>query len=311
MSYFKLVLKVAIREPIVWIGTAFLAGILSICLIIPYPLFGPDLLRQTMNMNYKVLSESMTNGAYDGAPAQIVEEAELRLQYLRTMLNANTSSEFYTSLARLYALDEEASSSGSLIGSTQNEMSAAKKYAEVMSEVGELPEYDSSIQLPAVFLASVAPSTLPQFVLPIPAIAIVFAVSKITSKKKLLGSTVIPAGISVLSKSAVGVVICLVSFLLSCAPVLLGAILKNGFGSHIYPMVFLKGGSIVETTVGQAALWTIMLIMLTWLFLSVFGICISSLSKNTLAGVFGTFILALIPSAPSYYSAGSPIGFLL
>lgn len=311
MSYFKLVFKTAIREPIIWVATALLAVLLSVCSVIPYYLFGSDLLRQTVNVNYKTLSESMANGSYEDAPAQILKDVELRLQYLSSAANATISSDFYAALSQLYSLDEEASSAGSLVGSTYNEAVAAKKYAETMSMAGELPEYDSSIQLPAILLVSLAPSTMPQFVLSVPAIAIVFVISKITSRKKLLGSDAIPADRAILSRSAAGIAICFMSLPLSFMPTLFIAFFKNGLGDSTYPMVFLKGGSVVETTAGEAALWTIVLIAVMWLFLSVVGICITCLSRNTLVGVLGVPILALIPSAPSYYSASSPFGSLL
>lgn len=311
MMYCRLVLKVLLREPVLWAATASFALLLSLSALVPYPLYGPGLLRQVLRMNHESLSTNLASGAFDGAPNRLIDDINQQLAYMEDALSADTSSGFYATLAELYRANEEEVSSGTLVGSSALEAEVNVRYAEAMSEAGETPEYDSSTQLPALLLASVAPSTLPQFVLVILPLLIGLSVSMVTDWRKLLGSSTVSRSIAVLSRCIVGVIVCLVTFALSCLPFLAISTLKNGLGSPTYPIVFLRGGEIIQTTAGQAALWTAVLVFLSWLFLSSACICVSCVARSSIAGFCCALVLALVPSAPSYYLSDSLLGFPL
>lgn len=242
MTYCRLVLKVLLREPVLWAATASFALLLSLSALVPYPLYGPGLLRQVLRMNHESLSTNLASGAFDGAPNRLIDDINQQLAYMEDALSADTSSGFYATLAELYRANEEEVSSGTLVGSSALEAEVNVRYAEAMSEAGETPEYDSSTQLPALLLASVVPSTLPQFVLVILPLLIGLSVSMVTDWRKLLGSSTVSRSIAVLSRCIVGVIVCLVTFALSCLPFLAISTLKNGLGSPTYPIVFLRGG---------------------------------------------------------------------
>ncbi|MCI2127276.1 MAG: ABC transporter ATP-binding protein [Olsenella sp.] len=305
MSYSKLLLKVVVREPIAWVTFGTLAVLLSLCVFLPYPLYGPELLKLTLRMNYESLSESFSNGSFDGAPDDLVESMHARVDYMSLALNAETNQDFYRALSKIYAIDEAQSSSGSLVGTSPLEEVAKKEYADAMAMVDGSVGYDYSNQLPGIPLLTVAPSTLPQFALSIPAIAIAFCISSATDRRKLLGSAAIPAGTSLLSRCLVGVVLSAIGLCAAIIPPFLIATGVRGFGDASYPIVFLRGGQIVEMGVGESALWTLGLMTFTWLFLVVVGVCISALAKNALAGPGVALALSLIPSAPNYYSVNS------
>ena len=311
MSYSRLLLKVVAREPIAWITFGALAVLLSLCAFLPYPLYGPELLKLTLRMNYESLSQSISSGSFDGAPDDLVESMRARVEYMDLALNAETNHDFYRALSNIYAIDEAQSSSGSLVGTSPLEEAAKKEYADAMAMVDGSTGYDYSNQLPGILLFTVAPSTLPQFALSIPAIAIAFCISSATDRRKLLGSATIPAGTSLLSRCLVGVVLSLIGLCAVIAPSFLIATVVRGFGNASYPIVFLRGGQIVEMGVGESALWTLGLMAFTWLFLVVVGVCISALSKNALVGPGVTLALSLISSAPNYYSANSIWGPIL
>ena len=207
MSYSRLLLKVVAREPIAWVSFGALAVLLSLCAFLPYPLYGPELLKLTLRMNYESLSQSISSGSLDGAPDDLVESMRARVEYMDLALNAETNHDFYRALSNIYAIDEAQSSSGSLVGTSPLEEAAKKEYADAMAMVDGSTGYDYSNQLPGILLFTVAPSTLPQFALSIPAIAIAFCISSATDRRKLLGSATIPAGTSLLSRCLVGVVL--------------------------------------------------------------------------------------------------------
>lgn len=310
MTYLRLLFKVALRDSVAWVALLALAALLSLCMFMPSPLYGPELLRSTAQMNYDSISMTLADGSLDGAPAEVVEDMNLRLEYNGAMLRATTSQEFYSALANLDAIDVEGASSGYSSPDEQN-LVAEKVYAEAMALLDDAPEYNDSNELPGILVISAAPVTLPQVVLAAPAVAVAFAVSRLAERQKLLGSRVVPAAPALFARCVTGALLCLAAVLLAFTPVFLFSTLKNGLGDPSFPVVFTHGGQIVETTAGNAALWTLALVALSSVFLAVAGICASGLTGSSAAGAMVGIVLALIPSAPSYYSASSPLGSVL
>ena len=91
MTYCRLVLKVLLREPVLWAATASFALLLSLSALVPYPLYGPGLLRQVLRMNHESLSTNLASGAFDGAPNRLIDDINQQLAYMEDALSADTS----------------------------------------------------------------------------------------------------------------------------------------------------------------------------------------------------------------------------
>lgn len=107
---------------------------------------------------------------------------------------------------------------------------------------------------------------------------------------------------------------CIASTLLVALALLFPAaisLVRNGVGDPLYPVVFIQGNQLVETTVAKVAVGGLALYALNALCISSFAAAVFMLAHKALPAVFTAVLLSLLPMVPQYFAETFPLRDLL
>lgn len=301
-----LILKVVVRDKILW---ACLAGISAASLfgfLVPQPLYGPGLLLQVLRQDYPVytamLEDTQTLSLLPEGEADVVAE---KVAAEEQGMAAATDQELYEAYLRY---DKAWLKEAELFGDSSGNAADFIADSELISSILALDEpegYDDTSELPAFYVISSVVAYLPPLALVIPGIVTGYLVADICRRSRLLGKETSgrmrSLGARIVALFASGALLPLAY----TVPLFAIAFIKNGAGSLSYPVVFTGGGTLHTMTAGTALVETLLLLAMGNAFLACLATSISWALDRPAVGAGAAVILTAISDMPSYYSAGT------
>lgn len=310
LRFTRLGIRLLVRSPLVIAVAALLALSFSLPSLIPSDTDAFVLSGEFIKENHlDILKESMEGGAYDTAPEYMQKTNQRQLELLE-ITQGNDQEASLRAQAEIAQLDMEMYERGNLVGEYLP-LKSNEVFLTTFAKLDHPAAYMQTTQEPTLYRLAAAMHSVPVLLLLAPIFAVNFVLLKSVEASSLLRQFPLRFCDKIICFIAVS---CMVSTLLVALALLFPAVIslvRNGVGDPLYPVVFIQGNLLVETTVAKVAVNGLALYALNALCISSFAAAVFMLARKAIPAVFAAVLLSLLPMVPQYFAETFPLRDLL
>lgn len=289
------------------------AATLALAVMFAYPAFRPVLTGGMRVAPEYYASQLYSNEALmqtpefqEGATSELVGHLETENGLLAQIALATTEEEVIESIAAYegYHRERLGAGGGSMPAADLLGLSANSLAIELVADLEHPVVYDSTVESPLLVYALFTFHSIPYVLWFAPLAVAAYACARARSGDGLLAAAPVPRPVEFASAALVVFAAAAAAFAAACLPGLLVTVLRNGVGDPEYPVVFIRSGEVVCSTVGESLAQCLALYGASALLLSVLSSLAMSATGSALASQAVLMLLVAVPLAPGYYGSG-------
>lgn len=200
------------------------------------------------------------------------------------------------------------------IGIEPETPSRAEARALLLGSIASLPDpkvYELSTKMPPLILLSYLQAALPSLFLLLPVVVTSLACTHLQCRSLLVLQIPATAHVRFLTAVALALLLGLVLLLVSMVPAVVVSVIKNGAGGSEYPVALIRAGASTTSTVGEAVLCSIPLLVMAYGVISVVAALTAAISRNpVVTGMVCAVLLVLGSLSAHVESVGMGVALL-
>ena len=200
------------------------------------------------------------------------------------------------------------------IGIEPETPSRAEARALLLESIASLPDpkvYELSTKMPPLILLSYLQAALPSLFLLLPVVVTSLACTHLQCRSLLVLQIPATAHVRFLTAVALALLLGLVLLLVSMVPAVVVSVIKNGAGGSEYPVALIRAGASTTSTVGEAVLCSIPLLVMAYGVISVVAALTAAISRNpVVTGMVCAVLLVLGSLSAHVESVGMGVALL-
>lgn len=280
--------------------TWFLFALFCLLGLLPYLLS-----LQTGNYNFaperfraeaELLEQQRSSGVFETAPPELLEFIEAESSTYSDILTTDPgTSEYFFEASKLDELRIKEFESGYL-DSEKTLLDFSFIISDSLSSLDDAGLYAAANDLPAFYYISYLFSQIPTFLLLLPIVVSCWNVGLLSSSRYMYFRAPVSSLRRYLSAVMAAVLYCVFFYVAAFFVIGAPCALKNGLGNPMYPVAYVQGDQVLESTIGKSLLLSVGAIaMLTILFCVVANL----FSRYRTWGVLSLILISLLTIAPT------------
>ncbi|MBM6942685.1 MULTISPECIES: hypothetical protein [Collinsella] len=251
---------------------------------------------------YQEQQDYIETGLIDDMPAYLQEITREQTRALDSVVNASDSQAYYAGIAQYTDTLIATYDNGNLVGTDRQSLVAEKNLYSALSKLDDPQLYHDSSEMPALpytcyVFAQISP--IIWLILPLTCAAFIQAITK---RPHLLGGAPVSTPEATIADLAVPSLLPPTLLMVALLPAFLFVGSREGFGSTLYPVVFVQNCQVIQTTVGTTLLCQLSLFFCACVFISSVTLLLSQVSQNAVFSLVVTACLCLLPTMDSYFN---------